>query len=151
MTTLVSSLVAERLKELFPDAVAESDEARVIVKSEMVAEVAAFLKSAEGLEFDYLNAISGVDCGDYFEVVYHLTSLKHNHSLVLKTRCSGRENPTVPSVTPVWRGAELQEREMYDLMGIRFAGHPNLKRIFLWEGFPGHPLRKDWKDDLSPS
>jgi len=143
--------VAERLKELFPDAVAESDEARVIVKSEMVAEVAAFLKSAEGLEFDYLNAISGVDCGDYFEVVYHLTSLKHNHSLVLKTRCSGRENPTVPSVTPVWRGAELQEREMYDLMGIRFAGHPNLKRIFLWEGFPGHPLRKDWKDDLSPS
>jgi len=150
MTTVATSLVAARLKESFPDAVAESDEAKVMVKSEALADIARYLRDGDGLEFDYLSAVTGVDYGDYFEVVYHLTSLKHNHSLVLKTKAS-RQDSTVPSVTPIWRGAELQEREIYDLMGIRFAGHPCLKRIFLWEGFPGHPLRKDWQDNVSSS
>jgi NADH:ubiquinone oxidoreductase subunit C len=63
---------------------------------------------------------------------------------VLKTRCNDREQPVVPSVISVWQGADFQEREIYDLLGIRFAGHPNMKRIFLWEGFKGHPLRRDY-------
>ena len=66
----------------------------------------------------------------------------HNHSLVLKVRIDERENPSLPSVANLWQGADFQEREIYDLFGIRFEGHPNLKRIFLWEGFPGHPLLK---------
>ena len=73
-----------------------------------------------------------------------MTSTMHNHSIVLKTRCHDRENPSVPSVISLWQGADLQEREIYDLMGIRFEGHPNLKRLFLWDGFQGHPLRKDY-------
>jgi len=63
---------------------------------------------------------------------------------VVKTRCYDRENPTVSSVVGLWQGADFQEREIYDLLGIKFDGHPNMKRIFLWEGFQGHPLRKDY-------
>jgi NADH-quinone oxidoreductase subunit C len=77
-------------------------------------------------------------------VIYQLTSFPHNHSATIKARVYGREGPELPSVTSLWQGADLQEREIWDLMGIRFTGHPNLKRVLLWEGFPGHPLRKDF-------
>ena len=136
--------VAGKLEEKFPGSVVESGADSLLVKSESLLEIAVSLKTAPGLEFDYLDFITSVDYLDYFEVVYQLTSIKHNHSLVVKTRCYGRENPALPSVVSVWRGADFQEREIYDLMGISFEGHPNLKRIFLWEGFPGHPLRKDY-------
>ncbi|MCH8114571.1 MAG: NADH-quinone oxidoreductase subunit C, partial [Chloroflexi bacterium] len=82
---------------------------------------------------------------DHFEGVYRLTALPKNASAVVKTRVGlGRTDASVPSVVPIWRGADYQEREVWDLMGIRFEGHPNHKRIMLWEGFPGHPLRKDY-------
>lgn len=136
--------VAKQIEGRFPKVVVEAKDSTLLIKSEALPDVAQFLKETPGLDFDYLTAITGVDYLDYFEVVYHLTSLKHNHSLVVKTRCADRENPTVPSVVSLWQGADFQEREVYDLMGIRFSGHPNLKRIFLWEGFPGHPLRKDY-------
>ena len=70
--------------------------------------------------------------------------MRRNQSAILKARCYGRDELAVDSVIDIWRGAELQEREIYDLMGIRFEGHPNMKRILLWEDFPGHPLRKDY-------
>src|SRR4029077_4558859 len=72
-----------------------------------------------------------------------LSSLAKNHTFILKARAS-HETPLVPTLNDVWLGAHLQEREVYDLMGIAFDRHPNMKRIFLWEGFPGHPLRKDF-------
>lgn len=136
--------IAKKIEELFPKVVVEDKGTTLLVKSEALLDVARFLKTYPGLELDYLTSITGVDYWDYFEVVYHLTSIKHNHTLVLKTRCYGRENPTVPSIVSLWQGADFQEREVYDLMGITFSGHPNLKRIFLWEGFQGHPLRKDY-------
>ena len=136
--------IATRLEEQFPRSIIESSQNSLVVRSESWLEVATFLKTAPGLDFDYLTSITAVDYYDYFEVVYQLTSIKHNHSLVVKTRCYGRDNPVVPSVVSLWRGADFQEREIYDLMGISFTGHPNLKRIFLWEGFQGHPLRKDY-------
>ncbi len=136
--------IATRLEEQFPGSIIESSQNSLVVKSESLLEVATFLKTTPGLDFDYLTSITAVDYYDYFEMVYQLTSIKHNHSLVVKTRCYARDNPTVPSVVSLWRGADFQEREIYDLMGIRFDGHPNLKRIFLWEGFQGHPLRKDY-------
>ena len=107
-----------------------------------------FLKETPGLEFDLLIAISAVDYVEYFEIVYHLTSTVHNHSAILKTRVFGREQLSVPSVVSVWQGADFQEREVWDLMGIAFAGHPNLKRIMLWEGFSGYPLRRDYLEPL---
>ena len=141
---LSGSKVAEQITENFPEAVTEASEQAVVVKSESLFGVAEYLKNSPGLDFDYLNSITAVDYYDYFEVVYHLTSLEHNHGLVLKTRCYDRDKPAVPSVVSLWRGADFQEREIYDLMGIGFEGHPNLKRIVLWEGFEGHPLRKDY-------
>ncbi len=135
---------AKRIEEKFPATVVESDETTVVVKSEALFEIMSFLKETPGLEFDYLTNLTAVDWLDFFEVVYHLTSMKNYHTLVVKTRCYERENPEVPSVVSLWQGADFQEREVYDLMGIRFVGHPNLKRLFLWEGFQGHPLRKDF-------
>jgi NADH-quinone oxidoreductase subunit C len=142
---LAAKEIAARLEEQLPKgAIESSQEGSLVVKSESLIFVATFLKETPGFDFDYLTSVTGIDYNDYFEVVYHLTSMKHNHSLVLKTRCYDREEPMLPSVVSLWRGADFQEREIYDLMGISFDGHPNLKRIFLWEGFPGHPLRKDY-------
>lgn len=136
--------VAEKLEEQLPNVVAEYDETSVIVGSESIFEVCRFLYGTAGFDFDYLVNLTGVDYLNYLEVVYHLVSMKHNHALVLKTRCYDREQPILPSVTPIWQGADFQEREVYDLLGISFEGHPNMKRIFLWEGFEGHPLRRDF-------
>jgi NADH-quinone oxidoreductase subunit C len=145
MTTAISGKeIAKQIEERFPGSVAETSEASLVIKSEALLAVAAFLRDDEALKFDYLNYVTAVDYYSHFEVVYQLTSLEHNHTVTIKTRCYGRENPAVPSVTGLWRGADLQEREIYDLFGISFTGHPNLKRIFLWEGFAGHPLRKDY-------
>lgn len=141
---LVGKDVAGKLEEKFPGSIIESTQGYMVVKNDSLPEIAAFLKDAEGLNFDYLNYITAVDYFDYFEIIYQLTSTTHNHSVVIKTRCYGRDNLALPSVIGVWQGADFQEREIYDLMGIRFEGHPNMKRIFLWEGFEGHPLRKDY-------
>lgn len=143
---LAASEIASRLKGSFATGIVEADRNSLLVKSEFLFDIASFLKMEPGLGFNYLVHITAVDYRNYFELVYHLVSLKHNHSLVIKTRCHDREASTVPSLVSLWRGAELQEREIFDLMGIRFEGHPNMKRIFLWEGFPGHPLRKDFTD-----
>jgi NADH-quinone oxidoreductase subunit C len=136
--------LAQRIAEHVPDAIVEADDAAAIVQSQSLFEVMRFVKETAELDFDYLVSITAVDYLDYLEVVYHLLSMEHNHSLVLKARCYDRDNPEVPSVVELWQGADFQEREVYDLMGIRFAGHPNLRRIFLWEGFQGHPLRRDY-------
>ena len=144
--------IASKIEEHFPGSIVESSQDTVLVKSSSLLKVATFLKDTPNLDFDYLTSITAVDYYDYFEVIYQLTSLQHNHSLVVKTRCYGRDNPTLPSVVSLWRGADFQEREIYDLMGVSFDGHPNLKRIFLWEGFEGHPLRKDYLQwQLKPS
>lgn len=140
---LIGQEVAKQIERQIPEAVFESNESWVVINPDSLLQVAQFLQTTLGLEFDYLNCITGVDYLDYFEVVYQLTSMQHNHSLVLKVRCN-RENPQVPSVVSLWRGADFQEREIYDLLGVTFVGHPNLKRIFMWEGFQGHPLRRDY-------
>ena len=135
--------IASQIEEKFPGSVEESSEDSLVVKSDSLLSVAAFLKDGDNLKFDYFNYVTAVDYFSYFEVVYQLTSLEHNHTIIIKTRCD-RDNPAVPSVVGLWQGADFQEREIYDLMGITFEGHPNMKRIFLWEGFQGHPLRKDY-------
>ncbi len=136
--------VAAKLKQQFPVSIVESNKDSLLVKTESLLELISFLKTTPEFEFNYLSSITAVDYFDYFELAYHLTSMIHNHSLVVKTRCYGREHLVVPSIVSLYQGANSQEREIYDLMGIRFEGHPNMKRIFLWEGFQGHPLRKDY-------
>ena len=136
----IASQVAAKLS----DSIVESGADYLLVDNDSLLQVMTFLKNTPEFNFDYLNYVTAVDCFDYFEVIYQFTSMQHNHSLVVKARCYDRENPVLPSVVSLWQGADFQEREIYDLMGVRFEGHPNMKRIFLWDGFQGHPLRKDY-------
>jgi NADH-quinone oxidoreductase subunit C len=137
--------LAERVKAAVPDGVEEVGADWVIVRPEMLPDVARFIHDDPELDGRFLASLSGVDKYDHFEVVYHIASLSHNHTFVLKVRAD-HEQPEVPSVASVWLAAHLQEREAFDLLGIVFTGHPDMKRIFLWEGFPGHPLRKDFME-----
>jgi NADH-quinone oxidoreductase subunit C len=141
---LIGSEVAEKIGVQLPEAVVKCDDGTVIVKNESVLDVCRFLNQTPEFEFDYLLNLTAVDYLDYIEVIYHLISLKHDHSLTVKTVSYDRVNPILPSVVSIWKGADLQEREVYDLFGVSFDGHPNMKRIFLWDGFEGHPLRRDF-------
>lgn len=141
---LDASEVACRINEVHAGAVVVSNDTDVWIKLDALVEVAGFLKNTADLDFAFLTAVTAVDYIEYFELVYQLLSMRRNHSIVVKTRAFGRKAPVVPSVVDLWPGADLQEREIWDLMGIKFDQHPNLKRILLWEGFPGHPLRKDY-------
>ena len=136
--------LSEAIEQAFPDVVEGFDDSAVWIRPARVGTVAAFLRDDPGLDFRFLSSISAVDYVEYFEVVYHLTSLNRQRSGLFKARIYGRDNLSLPSVYSVWRGADFQEREIWDLMGIHFDGHPNMKRIMLWEGFEGHPLRKDF-------
>ena len=136
--------LADRINRAHANAAVDWDDTDCWIEPQALRSVASFLKDTPDLDFAFLTSVSAVDYIEYFELVYHLLSMRRNQSAVVKLRCYGREEPTVPSVINVWRGADLQEREIWDLMGIRFEGHPNMKRILLWEGFPGHPLRKDF-------
>ena len=138
------------LKERFPEAVADDDRkgySGIVVDSDQLVAVATTIRDELG--YDYLSSATAVDYlgkGDHLEMVYHAYQIEQGGpGLVFKAR-TPRDNATLPSLIGVWPGADFQEREAWDLMGIRFAGHPNLKRILLWEGFNGHPMRKDWKE-----
>ena len=136
--------LAERLNQGVQDSVDRWEDDAVWVQPSRVDDVALFLRDDSSLDFQFLNSISAIDFIEYFDVVYHLTSFRQQHTGVVKARVFGRDDLAIPSVYQVWRGADFQEREVWDLMGIRFDGHPNMKRIMLWEGFDGHPLRKDY-------
>jgi NADH-quinone oxidoreductase subunit C len=145
MTVALSAKeIVGQLSAKFPGAIEEAGPDSVLVKSDILPAAVEFLKTTDGLKFDYLNYITAVDYYEYFEVVYMLTSLEFNRSVTLKTRCFTRDNPSLPSITGLYQGANWQEREIWDLFGIKFQGHPNLKRLVLWEGFEGYPLRKDF-------
>ena len=140
---LAPSEVAVRLRSQFPDVVTDVGPNWLTIAHPDLLTVFRFLRDDPELDFVYLSGLTSVDWLDRFEVVYHLQSLRRNHIAVFKVAID-RENPVLPSMTSLWRGALLQEAEVYDLMGIRFEGHPALRRIFLWEGFSGWPLRKDF-------
>jgi NADH-quinone oxidoreductase subunit C len=135
--------VAARLRQQFSDIETDVGPNWLRIAHPNLLDVFRFLKDDPELNFVFLSSVTSVDLRDRFQVVYHLQSLRLNHLVALKVEVD-RENPIIPSVSGIWLGALLQELEIYDLMGIRFEGHPNLRRIFLWEGFSGWPLRKDF-------
>jgi NADH-quinone oxidoreductase subunit C len=149
MSQVTSKELAEQIKAKFGDLVWNLDEFRgeitlTLVDSERVGDVFRFAKQELG--FNHLVDISSLD--NYgedprFTVVYHLYGYDHLCPLRLKTNVS-EEKAEIPTVTDVWRGADWHEREIYDMMGIRFRGHPDLRRILMWEGYPYFPLRKDF-------
>jgi NADH-quinone oxidoreductase subunit C len=120
----------------------------VTVPPSRLHQLAESLREKEETCFDYLFCLTGVDYGQDLGVVYHLQSTKHRHTIVLKARTSDRENPHFDSVTDIWKTADFHEREAYDLLGIRFTNHPDLRRLFLDNSW-GYPLRKDYTDDIN--
>jgi NADH:ubiquinone oxidoreductase subunit D/NADH:ubiquinone oxidoreductase subunit C len=135
--------VAKATAAQFGDAVTLDADGALLIEAARLPEVARSLRDEHGL--DYLNNLTCVDWPDRFESVYHLCSMKGGGTLTLKV-AADKENPIVPSLTSVYAGADFQEREVYDMFGVRYAGHPNLRRILMWEGFAGHPMRKDWRE-----
>jgi NADH-quinone oxidoreductase subunit C len=142
--------VAERLRAWDPQAVAEVLEFRgertLIIPRSHLAGAADLLKTAPDLAFNLLSDISGVDrfpVEPRFELNYHLVSIPRRVVIRLRVRAHGAD-PVVPSVTKVWPGANWHEREIFDLFGVRFEGHPDLRRILMPEDWEGYPLRKDY-------
>jgi NADH-quinone oxidoreductase subunit C len=142
--------IANRLKAQFPAAVASIDEFRgdvtVRVDRKAIPEVCQYCRDTEGLEFNLLSDLCGIDYypeSPRFAVSYILYSLSCNQTLRLKVSVP-EDDPTVPTVTGVWPGANWQERETYDMFGITFEGHPDMRRVLMPFDWTGHPLRKDY-------
>ena len=122
----------------------EAGDSYSLIEPPAIREVAHFLKHDPDLHFEYLQLVSGVDWTDKFTVVYHLYSYRNRHKVILHCDIS-HDDPVIESVAEVWKAADWHERETYDLLGIRFTGHPDLRRILLPDDWEGHPLRKDYK------
>lgn len=126
-----------------------SDQIYVRVQPDRLTEVMTFLRDDERTRFEQLIDLTCIDylnfagAQDRYGVIYSLLSLTHEHRLWLKSFVND-PSPEVPSVTGIWKGADWMEREVYDMFGVRFTGHPDLRRILTWEGFEAHPLRKDY-------
>ena len=135
---------AEDLKQAFPGSVEsvgfQIDKPQAVIKKEDLLKVA---KKVKDMGFDNLSVITGTDYIDRFEVVYNFLSYRKSENLVLKVILD-HDDPIVDTLSSLWKVADWLERETYDLVGIRFRGHPDLKRILLPEGWQGHPLRKDY-------
>jgi len=146
----------DRVQEQFPDAVLErvvarGSEATALVARDRIVEIATFCRDDPELQFDHLSDVAAVDWPERperFDVVYHLYSIPANHRLRLKVHVP--EDGEVASVTGVWPAANWLEREVYDLMGVKFANHPDLRRILMWDDYPYHPLRKEFPTEGEP-
>lgn len=143
--------LTERFGARVLDTHAHRGDHTAVLATDALVEALAFCRDEPDLACDMLVDITAVDYsrfpgredGPRFEVVYHLLSLRHRHRVRLKVRVE-QDDPTVPTATGLWPIADWLEREVWDMFGIRFAGHPNLKRLLLYEEFVGHPLRKDY-------
>ncbi|HLC21015.1 MAG TPA: NADH-quinone oxidoreductase subunit C [Candidatus Methylomirabilis sp.] len=149
------NLTVRKLRERFPEAVLSTRSVRneftILVRSGEIVRACRYLKEDPDLRYDFLSDLTAVDrLAEHprFEVVYHLFSLQFKRRIRLKIQVE--EGEVVPSVTPVWSTANWHEREVFDMFGISFDGHPDLRRILMPEGWEGHPLRKDYPVQASP-
>jgi NADH-quinone oxidoreductase subunit C len=148
---MTTNEIHERLKARFGDDVGPLSEPKIdpfcVVKRERIVDVCRFLKAEPDLALDFLEDATAIDWPkrNVIEVVYHLLSYRHRHGIVLKVEAD-RAAPSVPTVESVWKGANWFERELYDLFGVDFPGHPDLRRIMLPDDWVGHPLRKDYQE-----
>ena len=151
-------LVLQRLRERFGEALRDvkawRHETTILLAPSDLLQVCRYLKEDTDLTFDFLSSVTGVDRlnlpdrSPRFEVVYHLYSIPHKRRLRLKVRVD--EGEAVPSVTGVWETANWHEREVFDLFGVPFSDHPDLRRILMPDDWEGHPLRKDYPVEASP-
>jgi len=145
-------MILEKIKEKFLDDVLETYEFRgdlvAVIRKEIICDLMEFLKTNPALDFNILMDLTAVDYLwqeriPRFDIVYHLYSLAKNHRLRVKASVDEKD-PTIESLTGIWPIADWFEREVWDMFGIKFEGHPHLKRILMYQGFEGHPLRKDY-------
>ena len=143
--------VYERVKQRFLDKVLEVSDKKpdpfAVIELGAIVEVSRFLRDDPETAMDCLSNETGVDYKDRIEVVYHLYSYRHRHGCVLKVKLP-RDNPTVATVEEIWRSANWMEREIFDLLGVTFDGHSDMRRILMPEDWPGYPLRKDFVEPL---
>ncbi len=143
--------IYERVKARFGDRILEVADKKLdpfmVVDPAAIVEVSQFMRDDPELGFDCLSNESGVDYKDRVEVVYHLFSYRHRHTAVLKVKLP-RDNPSVTTLEGLWKSANWMEREIFDLVGVTFEGHSDLRRILMPEDWPGHPLRKDFVEPL---
>lgn len=141
--------IEEAVRKRFPAAVEDAQDVfgvpTLYIQQSTLVDICKFLKDDPSLRMDYLVSLTAVDWLDRFDVVYHLSSLEHKHYITLKVKVD-RHNPAIASVAHIWRAADWQEREVYDMFGIKFEEHPNLRRILLDESWEGFPLRKDYTE-----
>jgi len=141
----------ERVKQRFPDKVLEVSDKKpdpfAVIEPGAIVEVSRFLRDDPEAAMDCLSNETGVDYKDRIEVVYHLYSYRYRHGCVLKVKLP-RDNPTVATVEEIWKSANWMEREIFDLLGVTFDGHSDMRRILMPEDWPGYPLRKDFVEPL---
>jgi len=139
-----------KITELIPSAVFEdgAEWVTAFVDAKSWKDIATQLRFDEALSFDYLFCLTCVDWKTHFTMVYHLTSTNHRHTLVVKSKLD-RNNPEIETVSDAWRTAEFHEREVYDLFGVKFLNHPDLRRLLLTDDWEGWPLRKDYEDPVN--
>jgi NADH-quinone oxidoreductase subunit C len=140
LTTLIASLVPDQkpgISKQFPE---------YIIPAEKLHEVAQSLKENPQTKMDYLFSLTAADRKDGFNMVYHLTSTEYHHVVVLRVILADKANPVIATISDLWNAAEYFEREVFDLFGIKFENHPDLRRLFLDDDWVGYPLRKDYKD-----
>jgi NADH-quinone oxidoreductase subunit C len=135
--------VAERIEAQAPGSVAEVADGHVVLDPAVMLDAMRVIRDDAVLDGKYLAQMCSVDTITRIDVVYHFSSLAQNHIFEVKVPAD-HERPSIASISSLWMGAWLQEREIYDMMGVVFEGHPSLTRLLLWDGFPGHPLRKDF-------
>ena len=144
---MVSDVLRARVGELADKVngvVAESlGELELTVNYPQALEALTGAKNFADVPCDFLHDLAGMDLEDHFEVVYQLSSLRGPQRLRIIARVE-RDNPVIDSATSLWKGADFLEREAFDMFGIQFRGHPNLKRIYMWDDFEGYPMRKDY-------
>jgi len=119
------------------------------IAENFVREVFTKLKEDTSLSFDYMSCLSGVDNKDGFMVVYHLESTTHRHILVLRAIIIGRENPSIDTVSDLYRTADFHEREVFEMFGVKFRNHPDLRKLLLPDDWVGYPMRKDYVDEVN--
>lgn len=139
-----------KLLELNPSATFEEGTEILTANIEAAAwkDLAQLILNTDALHFDFLSFVTCVDWKTHFGMVYYLRSSDQMHELMIKIKLDSK-NPEIESVCDLWKTAEFHEREVYDLFGVRFINHPDLRRLFLTEDWPGYPLRKDYEDDVN--
>jgi len=158
-----SKEIFELIKSKFPDDVVElcegslpgpgreepghAGDSFIVVPAERIVDICDMLKTIERFFFDCLSDLTAIDRKEHFEIVYHLFSYRHNHSVVLKVKLPHDDAPQLKTMEGVWPVANWYEREVYDLFGVVFEGHSDLRRIMLPDDWVGHPLRKDYKEE----